>query len=108
VVEEFLGALWADDAFPETRKRAATGILLKRLVRHQPVQWSLILGYIRTAAPADLQDYVSGWVQGHFLSEESVATQESRVQAHKALVTSRFLRGRRRRAILSSSWPMRL
>lgn len=105
VLEEFLTELWGDKSVDETRKRAATGILLERIVRHQPAQWHLILAYIRFDAQADLQEYMRGWIRGHFLSEEEVATEERRLVAHKAAVTARLFNRRRRRIALTSSWP---
>ena len=105
VLEDFLTELWGDKSVDETRKRAATGVLLERIVRHQPAQGSLVLAYIRADAEVDLRDYMREWIRGHFLSEESVTAQERRVHAYKAAAAMRILQGRRRRIALVSSWP---
>ncbi len=105
VLEDFLTELWGDKSVDETRKRAATGVLLERIVRYQPAQGSLVLAYIRADVEVDLRDYIREWIRGHFLSEESVAAQERRVHAYKAAAAMRILQGRRRRIALVSFWP---
>jgi len=93
VVREFLTALWGDMTISDIRKRAATGILLECLVRHQTTQWSFILAFIRAFGSFDLQDYMSGWIPGHFLSEENVSTQQRLIQAE---MLSKLQSGHRR------------
>ena len=86
-----IAIIWRDTAVSRLRKESCIGTLLGNLLRFREEDWDMVLGAIYLDAPADLQEYIHGWVRGHFLSLERFALGVQRSSADVGTGTARFL-----------------
>ncbi|NTI78585.1 PIN domain-containing protein [Rhizobium rhizogenes] len=94
VLMTFLNRIWRDRS-PDTdlKTMKATGILLDKLIRYTGRNWALTLALVKSSSGGDLQDYIDGWVKGHFLSPSDLAHAEREITE----MTAQIKAGRTRR-----------
>lgn len=84
--------IWSDRTLSRLRKASCIGTLLADLLRFRSEDWEMALGKIYRDSPSDLQNYIHGWVGGHFLSRERFAIGVRRSADNVEAGMSRFLR----------------
>lgn len=68
----FLVSVWGLD-LPDVRKAAASGIILEKLLRYRPSDWTEVVQVLRrqfalqTYQHRCAREYLEGWLRGHFL-----------------------------------------
>lgn len=74
VSSAFLNSLWQDSGNFDLRCMQATSAVLERLIRFRKGSWAVVLAALRQSSSPAVQQYVDGWVKGHFLPIDDVAS----------------------------------
>jgi tetratricopeptide (TPR) repeat protein len=90
VSTEFLNQLWNEFGRFNLRGMQATSVLLDRILRFRTEDWALVLASIRRGCSSAVQQYIDGWIAGHFLDANAVANAAAEIES-----VASSLRGRR-------------
>lgn len=94
---EFLNRLWHESDRFDLRCMQATSAILDRIIRFRMADWALVLALLKRGCSPIVQQYIDGWIVGHFLSANAVADATTDIE--------NFARGEReRRGIRSMPW----
>lgn len=69
----FLNQVWHELGRSDLRCMQATSALLDRVARLRGWNWALVLAFLKRGCPVAAQQYIDGWIAGHFLPAKEVA-----------------------------------